>query len=186
MLGNGSSPDGGGHGTGPRGSGCSPKFQEFKEHLDSTLRHRVWILGGPMWSQELNSAMLVDPFQLRIFYDSQLRWFYDGNNRKLRDGGGAVGHIRRCWGVTKQCMALPWLIVLLLLHLATLWGTAGRNKVGVCSPTELIRMGILCLLMERCWEPPLPGVSDKPPVKATCMLVQCKEQLFRAASCASF
>jgi len=73
MLGNGSSPDGGGHGTGPRGSGYSPKFQEFKEHLDSTLRHRVWILGGPMWSQELNSAMLVDPFQLRIFYDSQLR-----------------------------------------------------------------------------------------------------------------
>ena len=31
-------------------SGHSRELREFKERLDTTLRHRVWILGGPVWS----------------------------------------------------------------------------------------------------------------------------------------
>lgn len=30
----------------------------------------IWYLGSPLWSQELNSVILVCPFQLVIFYDS--------------------------------------------------------------------------------------------------------------------
>ena len=43
---------------------------EFKECLDTAVRHRVWILGGAVWSQELDSVILTSPFQLWIFYDS--------------------------------------------------------------------------------------------------------------------
>ena len=43
---------------------------EFKECLDSALRDGVWILSGPVWSWELDSMILVGPFQLRIFCDS--------------------------------------------------------------------------------------------------------------------
>jgi len=53
-----------------QGSGHSPELLEFKELLDSTLRHRVWILGGSVWSQGLDSRILVGPFQLGIFYVS--------------------------------------------------------------------------------------------------------------------
>ena len=54
-----------------QGSGCT--LQEF---MDNTMRHRVWILGGPVWSQELESVVLVGPFQLRIFYGSMILSLY--------------------------------------------------------------------------------------------------------------
>ena len=44
------------------------KLLELKECLDTALRHRVWILGGVEWSQELDSKTHVGP--LLIFYDS--------------------------------------------------------------------------------------------------------------------
>ena len=56
----------------PQGSSHSTKLPEFKEHLDSALRHRVCILGGPVWSEELESMIPVGPFQLRIFYDFRI------------------------------------------------------------------------------------------------------------------
>ena len=31
------------------------KLPEFKEHLDNALRHRVWILHGPVWSNGLGA-----------------------------------------------------------------------------------------------------------------------------------
>ena len=55
-----------------QGSGHSPELLEFKECLDNTLRHRVWILDGPVWSQELDSVFLVGLFQFRIFYVSMV------------------------------------------------------------------------------------------------------------------
>jgi len=57
----------------PQGSGHGPELPEFKKHLDSALRHRVCILGGPLWSQELDSTFLVGPFQLGIFCDSMIQ-----------------------------------------------------------------------------------------------------------------
>ena len=33
-----------------QGSGHGPKLMEVKECLDNTLRHRGWILSGPVWS----------------------------------------------------------------------------------------------------------------------------------------
>ena len=39
---------------------------ELKERLGNALGLRVWILGGPVWSQKLDS---MGPF--RIFYDSE-------------------------------------------------------------------------------------------------------------------
>lgn len=52
-LGTGAAPQGGGHG---------PRLPEFKECLDTALRHRVWILGGPVLSQGLDSAIPVGRF----------------------------------------------------------------------------------------------------------------------------
>ena len=40
-LGKGSSPEGGGHGTGCPGQWAQPQVLEFRERLDSALRHRV-------------------------------------------------------------------------------------------------------------------------------------------------
>jgi len=54
----------------PQGSAHSPKLPEFKEHLDNALRHKVWILGGPMWSWRLELMILLSSFQFRIFCDS--------------------------------------------------------------------------------------------------------------------
>jgi len=48
----------------------APSLLEFKKHLDSTLRHMIRFLGGPVWSQELDPMILVGPFPLGIFYDS--------------------------------------------------------------------------------------------------------------------
>ena len=48
------------------GSVHGPKMLELKECWGTTLRRRVWVLSGPVWSQELDSVILVGPFQLRI------------------------------------------------------------------------------------------------------------------------
>lgn len=47
--------------------GYSPKLLEFMKCLDSTLWNKVWILGDPVWTQELDSMILVHLFQLKIF-----------------------------------------------------------------------------------------------------------------------
>ena len=48
-----------------QGSGHSPELSEFYECLDSALRHRVWILGGAAYSQELDSVILMGTLHLR-------------------------------------------------------------------------------------------------------------------------
>ena len=63
-------PEGAGHGTGCPGQWARPSAPEFKEHLDSALRHRVSISNGAVWSLELDSVILVGLFELRMFYDS--------------------------------------------------------------------------------------------------------------------
>jgi len=63
--GTGSAPEGGGHGTGCPGQWAWPRvpeFREFTEDLDSAFRHGVGILGGPVWSQELDSVILQGSF----------------------------------------------------------------------------------------------------------------------------
>lgn len=44
---------------------------EFKKHLENALRHRVRFLGAPVWSQELESMILMGLFQRDIlgFYE---------------------------------------------------------------------------------------------------------------------
>lgn len=68
-----------------------PKLLEFKEHLDTTPRHGISILGGPVQSQKLHSIVLVGPFQLWICYDSMMSW-----NSSLN------------WGVPRACLDI-WL-----------------------------------------------------------------------------
>lgn len=46
------------------------KLLEFRKHLDNAHGYRVCILGGPVWSQELDSMILMGSFQLTIQYDS--------------------------------------------------------------------------------------------------------------------
>ena len=53
-----------------QGSEHGPDLPELKKHLDNMLRCRVWVLGGPVWSQELDSMILVCPLQLGIVNDS--------------------------------------------------------------------------------------------------------------------
>jgi len=48
-----------------QGRGHGPELPELREHLDSTLRHWLWILGSAVWSQY--SMILVCPFQFGIF-----------------------------------------------------------------------------------------------------------------------
>ena len=65
VLGKGSSPIGWlGMEQTHQGSDHSPTLLEFKEHLDTTLRYKVWILRVAWWSWELDLVILVDPFQL--------------------------------------------------------------------------------------------------------------------------
>ena len=45
-----------------QGSGHGPEPLELKELLDTSFRHRVWVLSGPVWGLELNSMTIVDPF----------------------------------------------------------------------------------------------------------------------------
>ena len=47
-----------------------PSLLEFKGHLDTALRYTVWILGGAVWSRELDSVIIVGPFQLGLFSGS--------------------------------------------------------------------------------------------------------------------
>lgn len=65
---------GSGHGTGCPGKWAQP--QVFRQHLDSALRNRVWILGGPVLSQDYNSMILVGLFQIRIFYNSVILYIF--------------------------------------------------------------------------------------------------------------
>ena len=62
-----------------QGSGHSPELSEFYECLDSALRHRVWILGGAAYSQELDSVILMGTLHLR-----DILWFcfYIENHEK--------------------------------------------------------------------------------------------------------
>lgn len=53
-----------------RAAGTVPGLPELRKHLDITLRRGVWVLGGPVWSQGLDSMTLVCPFQLRTFCGS--------------------------------------------------------------------------------------------------------------------
>ena len=53
-----------------RGRWAWNRLLKFKEYLDNALRHRVGILHVPLCSQELDSTILMGPFQIRIFYDS--------------------------------------------------------------------------------------------------------------------
>lgn len=41
----------------PQGSGQSSELPELKEHLETALRHGVWIFGGAVRSQELDSRL---------------------------------------------------------------------------------------------------------------------------------
>ena len=51
--------------------GHAPSMPEFKEHLNSALRHNALrVFGGPVWSQKLDLVVCLSSFQLRIFYDS--------------------------------------------------------------------------------------------------------------------
>ena len=59
------------HGTGCPGQCAQPELAEFKECQDNVLRDRVWILGGPVYSQMLDSLTHTSPFQHEIFYKSQ-------------------------------------------------------------------------------------------------------------------
>ena len=62
-----------------QGSGHSP---ECRERLDSALRHRVWILGGPVQSPELDSINPAGPFNSRY---SVILWFYEIKKIKQAD-----------------------------------------------------------------------------------------------------
>ena len=66
-----------------QGSGWGIKLPELKEHLDNTLRHRVWILGSPVWSQELELVILVDPFQLGKFHNTMSLWLFTAPAQQL-------------------------------------------------------------------------------------------------------
>jgi len=65
-LGKESAPEGGGHGTGCPGQRARPQAIRVQK----ASGHRVWILGDAVWSQEVDSVILVGLFQLAIFYDS--------------------------------------------------------------------------------------------------------------------
>ena len=57
-----------------QGSGHSPKLPELKKHLDKALCHMVCLLSGPTQTQELDSMILTDPIQLRLFRDSMIQF----------------------------------------------------------------------------------------------------------------
>ena len=54
----------------PRAVVTAPSLLEFKKLLDNTLRHGVQFLGGAVWSQDLDLMTFVDPFQLKVLYDT--------------------------------------------------------------------------------------------------------------------
>ena len=71
LLGQGSVPEGSGHGTDCPGQWAWARVPGLREHWDIALIHRVQILGGAVWSQEMDSVFLVGPFQLGIFCGSR-------------------------------------------------------------------------------------------------------------------
>ena len=78
VLGKGSSPEGGqATEQTAQGSGHSPKLLEFKELLDSALRHRagLWVIlcGAKCWTQ----IFLRVPSNLGYLIDSMIQCFYD-------------------------------------------------------------------------------------------------------------
>jgi len=79
----------------PQGSGCSPKLREFKKCEDSALSFMAWFLGDPVWSQGLGSVILMGPFQLGVFCDSNTY----GQDNALRFEGCSCGWLqdKRSW-----------------------------------------------------------------------------------------
>ena len=63
-----------------QGSGHGPQCQSSGSVWRALSTLRVWILGGAVWSQGLDSMILVGPFQLLWFYDSII--FSGQNNNK--------------------------------------------------------------------------------------------------------
>ena len=53
-----------------QGRDHSPRVLEFKMWIETALSYMAWFLGGPVWSQVLNSMIIIGPFQLGIFHDS--------------------------------------------------------------------------------------------------------------------
>lgn len=47
-----------------------PSLLVFKKHLDNSLEWNVSLIGCHVWSQEFNSMIFMNPFQIRIFWDS--------------------------------------------------------------------------------------------------------------------
>lgn len=56
-----------------RGWSDSPGQWSKHSTLDNTVKHIVWILGGFMWSQDLDLVVFVGPSQLIILYDSVIQ-----------------------------------------------------------------------------------------------------------------
>ena len=63
-----------GIGSAPEGCGHRIDLMEFKEHLDSALRRRIWIWGGVVLSRGLHAMIPVGPFQLKIVCNSVVLW----------------------------------------------------------------------------------------------------------------
>jgi len=70
-----------------------PQVLEFKGCLDIALRQRVWILGGAVWSQELDLMVLTGPFQLRRFCQGRVAagWWTRGMNMGMQEVGAEQG-----------------------------------------------------------------------------------------------
>lgn len=54
----------------PQESGHDSELARGQEISGQCSQLHALIFGGPVWSQELNSAILLGPFQLDIFNDS--------------------------------------------------------------------------------------------------------------------
>ena len=64
--------EGGGHGTAPSpGQWAWPQAVRAQ---DNAKTQRVWVFGGPVWSQELDSMAIMGLFQCRIFCDSMINF----------------------------------------------------------------------------------------------------------------
>jgi len=50
---------------------CEDTFWQDQE-ASGQNRYMVGFSGGPLWSQELDSVIILSSFQLRIFYDSMI------------------------------------------------------------------------------------------------------------------
>lgn len=59
-----------GMGQASQDSGHGSQLLQLRKRLDNVFSHMVWFLGGPVWSRELDSLILMDSFSLAVFYDS--------------------------------------------------------------------------------------------------------------------